>query len=378
MLYSETGTLPDAESSALGVFSRSDFAYDPRRNPRRVAVSASGAVRQVTDRSWDESGRPVCTALRMNPDAFGQDPGACAHTTPGGQGPDRIGRNHYDPAGQLIRVEKALGTPLSQNYAKYEYSANGKRSAVTDANGNRAEMTYDAFDRQSRWIFPSNTPGAADPGDYEEYGYDLIGNRTSLRKRDGSILAYQYDNLNRVIRKTVPERAGLTAAQTRDVHYDYDHALGLQTKARFDHLDGEGVSTWYDGFGQVATVSSSMGGAVRYVACYYDDAGNVHSLTHPDGAAFVSDHDALGRVASTYEHRSAASVDDLIVRFGYDAGGSRHAVVRGAGAGGFYTIFYRDPMQRPTIVANDFPSAPDLAIELGVTTRLGKRAWAGR
>jgi YD repeat-containing protein len=76
---------------------------------------------------------------------------------------------------------------------------------VTDANGNRAELSWDGFDRQKRWIFPSTGApgkpplGQPDPADYEEYLYDLVGNRTSLRKRDGSTLAYVYDNLNRVI-----------------------------------------------------------------------------------------------------------------------------------------------------------------------------------
>ena len=77
------------------------------------------------------------------------------------------------------------------------------------------------------------TAGAVNAADYEEYGYDAAGNRTSLRKRDGSVLTYSYDNLNRMILKIVPERAGLTAAQTRDVHYGYD-LRGLQTFARFD------------------------------------------------------------------------------------------------------------------------------------------------
>jgi YD repeat-containing protein len=66
-------------------------------------------------------------------------------------------------------------------------------------------MAYDAFDRLRRWILSSRTAtGAADPNDYEEYLYDASGNRTSLRKRDGSILSYQYDALNRMTAKIVP------------------------------------------------------------------------------------------------------------------------------------------------------------------------------
>ena len=56
---------------------------------------------------------------------------------------------------------------------------------------------------------------------------------------DGSVLTFQYDALKRMTAKIVPERSGLTAAQTRDVYYEYD-LRGLQTKARFDSLGGRG------------------------------------------------------------------------------------------------------------------------------------------
>jgi YD repeat-containing protein len=236
---------------------------------------------------------------------------------------------------------------------------------VIDANGNRAEMSYDGFDRLRRWTFPSNAPGNANPADYEEYDYDLVGNRTKLRKRDGSELGYQYDNLDRVIRKVVPERPGLDPVHTRDVFYAYDHALGLQTHARFDSLDGEGVATWYDAFGQPTTVLLNMGGVGRYVSYYHDDAGNLRSLGHPDGAAFVSDHDSLGRVTATFEHRSPASMDDYLIRYWYNPAGNRLSAVRGANSGGFYTVWYRDGLERPTTLANDLPgTANDAPVEL--------------
>ena len=69
--------------------------------------------------------------------------------------------------------------------------------------------------------------------DYETYTYDPNGNRVSFTKRDGSRLAFVYDALNRMTRKTVPSRIDLAPAQTRDVFYEYD-LRGLQTKARFD------------------------------------------------------------------------------------------------------------------------------------------------
>ncbi|HYD37933.1 MAG TPA: hypothetical protein VEA60_09990, partial [Allosphingosinicella sp.] len=165
VLYSETGTIPDATSTTLSVFSRSDFTYDAKRNAIRAAVSASGTVHKVADKSFDDQGRLVCSAIRMNLAALpaASATAACSLGTQGSQGRDRITRNVWDAAGQLLKVQKAFGTPLQQDYAAYDYTPNGRRKAVTDANGNRAEMTWDGHDRQKRWIFPSNTPGVANP-----------------------------------------------------------------------------------------------------------------------------------------------------------------------------------------------------------------------
>jgi YD repeat-containing protein len=56
-------------------------------------------------------------------------------------------------------------TPLRQDEATYEYDLDGRRTAVTDANGNRAELRYDGLGRQSCWIFPSKTNVGAVDGD---------------------------------------------------------------------------------------------------------------------------------------------------------------------------------------------------------------------
>ena len=101
------------------------------------------------------------------------------------------------------------------------------------------------------------TAGSANASDYEQYGYDANGNRTSLRKRDASTLTYSYDALNRMSVKVVPSRSGLTAAQVRDVYYDYD-LRGLMLKARFDSLSGDGVTSTYNGFGELTSSQLTM------------------------------------------------------------------------------------------------------------------------
>jgi RHS repeat-associated protein len=256
----------------------------------------------------------------MNPDGWGTR--LADKCVPGPPHPvhgfDRISKTVYDAAGRVTEIWDGVGTPLQRREAHYTYNSNGQKTSLTDARGFLAEMKYDAFDRQSLWMFPSKTtPGAADQSDYEQYGYDSDGNRTSLRKRDGSVLTFHYDALDRMTAKIVPERAGLAAVHTRDVHYDYD-LRGLQTKARFDSPSGEGVTNVYDGFGRLVSSTSNMGGVARTVGNVYDSDGNRNRIDHPGGAFFTYLLDGLGR--PTWLH---AQGNDPITGFTYDGLGRR-------------------------------------------------------
>ncbi|HYJ83641.1 MAG TPA: RHS repeat-associated core domain-containing protein, partial [Allosphingosinicella sp.] len=302
------------------VVTRSDIQYDVMGRKVGESTSGGGQVATMTEYGYDGAGRLKCIAQRMNPDVWAYAlPNKCVPGTPHPVfGPDRITRHSYTLQGDLEKVEKAVGTGLQQVYARYEYTPNGKQKAVIDANGNRAEMSWDGLDRQKRWIFPSKTAtGSVDVSDYEEYSYDENGNRTRLRKRDGSELTYQYDDLNRMTVKVVPSRSDLTAAQTRDVYYDYD-LRGLQTRARFDSLSGEGVTNIYNGFGQLVSSSSDMGGVARTVGNLYDPNGNRIRVIHPDNSFFTYDQDGLDRPTLIRENGG-----DPIATSIYDAAGRR-------------------------------------------------------
>jgi YD repeat-containing protein len=179
--------------------------------------------------------------------------------------------------------------------------------------------------RQDRWTFPSTTrpaawndatpatalatAGSVNASDYEGYGYDAAGNRLSLRKRDGLTLTYSYDNLNRLLVKTVPERAGLDPTHTRDVYYGYD-LRNAQLYARFDNaaVNADGVTNVYDAFGRLTSSALRMDGVSRAVASLYREDGVRTRITHPGGAPFTYTYDAAGRPTGVY-----ASADTSIV-----------------------------------------------------------------
>jgi RHS repeat-associated protein len=316
--------------SGFTVFTVVDTVYDAMDRKVREAVSGSGAAAGVTEYGYDTLGRLKCTAVRMNPAVWATPlPDACAGGAAGSFGPDRITYNSYDAAGQPLSATEAYGTALARTEATYTYNLNGQKTSLTDARGYRAEMTYDGHGRQARWIFPSKTAtGTADASDYEEYAYDPNGNRTSARKRDGSVLGFQYDALNRVTVKVVPERSGLSAAQTRDVYFDYD-LRGLQTKARFDSLSGEGLTVGYDGYGRATSSSMNLGGATRTLSYQYDRSGGRTELTWPDAVKASFAYDGLSRMTGVLE--GALGSGTALAAIGYDDRGQRASMTRRSG-----------------------------------------------
>jgi len=327
----ETGTIPSATSSTLTVFAQTDTTYDSRRYPVREALSSAGAAYQVTDNAYSDRGQAICVTTRMNLASLPAD--ACTLGTPGTQGADRITKNIYDNAGQLVQVRKAVATTFEQAYATYSYTGNGKQEYLVDANGNRAKMAYDGFDRLLNWIFPSATlppaynpstqanalatAGALNTADYEQYGYDAVGNRLTMRKRDGRVIGYSYDALNRILLKDLP---GGTAS---DVYFGYD-IPGHELYARFASPSGAGLTNTYDGFGRLTSAASNLDGTARTFSYRYDADGNRTRDTHPDGNYFVYVYDALDRPIAIQENGSTQ-----IVSIAYDNQGRRSGDARG-------------------------------------------------
>ncbi len=141
----ETGELAAWQSEAAApsawtgftVLSSVETSYDAMsRKLKDVVKGNTGTIISVTQYSDDALGRPDCTAVRMNAAIYASLPAsACTLGTEGTQGPDRITKNVYDAASQLLKVQKAVGTPIAQDYVTYTYTANrySGRSIITTA-----------------------------------------------------------------------------------------------------------------------------------------------------------------------------------------------------------------------------------------------------
>jgi RHS repeat-associated protein len=353
------------------IFQTKEATYNAAGQKLTEFVKGSdGVIVTASQQSYDILGRLECAAVRMNPAVYGSLPAsACTLSVAGANGPDRITRNLYDAAGQLVQVRRAVGTPIEQAYTTYGYSGNGKPTVVVDANGNRMTLGYDGFDRQTSWTFPSSTalsgaarvsftaatPAAAlslagpvNASDYEQYGYDANSNRTSLRKRDGSTLTFAYDALNRLTAKYVPARAGVPASATRSVFYGYD-MRGLQISARFDSAAGaDGTTTTYDGFGRITSSTSSYSGVSKSLSYVYDSNSNRTRMIFPDGQFVNYYRDGLNRLYY-------ADLNSAVPLFypPYDSLGRNYALYRWSGGWANPTSIGFDPASRVTSLTHD-------------------------
>lgn len=338
----QADTVTPSAWAGFTIFQTIDTTYDGMDHKIREIVSSGGARFAITDYTYDNIGRLQCTLVRMNKTLFASPPAtstSCTAWTAGTDGPDRITKNIYDAAGELVQVRKGVGTALEQANVTYgwlnpatnqiepRYTPNGKKEYIVDANGNKAKLEYDGLDRQSKWIFPSKTrptafnpanettalttAGAINAADYEQYAYDANANRTSLRKRDGQTIGFTYDALNRMTLKDIP---GGTAS---DVYYKYD-LRNLQLYARFGSATGQGLDSGYDNAGRLTSTSINMGGTARLLSYLNDADGNRTRLTYPDSNYVTFDYDNLERMTLIKE--SGATTVGTIV---YNSRGER-------------------------------------------------------
>ena len=150
--------ITDADWTAMAVLQQVETGFDANNRPTTARFIAGGATHSLTQTSYDALGRPECVAQRMNPAAFSSLPAsACTLGTEGSFGPDRIARNVYDAAGQIVQGRVAVGTGDEAAEATVSYTSNGFPRYLIDGNGNRAEFRYDGHDRLTRWVWQGSS-----------------------------------------------------------------------------------------------------------------------------------------------------------------------------------------------------------------------------
>ncbi len=292
----ETIEPKDWASYGFTLVSTQIITYDDLgRKASEKTVAAGADVSPVTEYAYDAYSRPKCVAKRFagNVSHTGAITDTVACSGAGGVNPDRITTYDYeDTFGNALAEHRAVGTVDEQIYVTNGYDASGRLTDQTDANSNRTHLDYYPDGRLQTMYFPDKvTKGSYSATDKESYGYDLNGNRTTLTKRDGRILTYDYDALNRVIYKHTGTTAG-------DVITEYD-LLNLKATDLFS--TGKGITTNFDGFGELVDETSNVSGAAYTVHNNYDKNGNRTKVVYPDGKFFTYTYNGLDQSSELFE-----------------------------------------------------------------------------
>ena len=285
----------------------------------------------------------------------------------------------YDLAGQVSCIwhggtsttaPTSCGTPNPSSYAGsgsflYEvnsYSPNGKLLTQLDADNNSTQMTYDGVDRLLQVTFPSKTQasGGTDASDVEIYTYDSNDNRLSDTRRDGQVINFQYDALNRMTVKQLP---GATSGW---VYYGYDLAGRLKYAQFGSSATGSpGITYGFDTAKRVTSESNNLSGTARAMTYQYDLSGNRTVVTWAtDGNYLNYDFDGLNRVSAIREN-GATSGAGVLASYSYDNLSHRTGITRGNGTS---TGLQYDLASRLTVLTQTVAnSSQNLTVNLAYT-----------
>lgn len=312
-------------------------------------IDPQGNYQTLKQFSYDDRDRVQCEAVRMNASnliPYASPISACDLGIKGEHGYDRITRYEYDKQDNILKITKAYGTEWQQDYATFTYRGYSRTSA-TDANGNYTKYEYDNLNRLEYIYYPSKTQkGVENRDDYEKFSYDLNDNRTSWRRRNGKLITYKYDALNRLEIKESP-------SPEPHVYYQYE-LTGVSTNTTFSGFPSvgtcnrQGICNAYNGFGELIRSVNTMLGSNRTLTYKNDKNGNRDYLYHPDGAYFRYIYNKVDQPTRIEANGS------LLITANYAALGHLDSVERNASRNGAKTTFKYNGIGRLELLKQDF------------------------
>ena len=213
----------------------------------------------------------------------------------------------YDGRGLVTKETNALGAVTA-----YTYDGNGNLVSKKDADGYETKYTYNALD----FVTQINYNG----GKQASYRYNKVGELVEMEDWTGTT-SFEVDLLRRITQVT--DRKGNV------VEYGYDE-VGNQTS--IDYPDGTGVDYAYDLLGQLKTVTEDDGRATAYT---YDGMGRVVRMEYPHGWVEDYVYDSIGqllRVDDTDPTRKDMKQQKHVYKYD-DCGNMVYEYMRGNGTG---------------------------------------------
>ncbi|MDR6841232.1 RHS repeat-associated core domain-containing protein [Pseudoxanthomonas sacheonensis] len=268
------------------------YSLDLAGNRLQEDTKDPGSVlKRTLSRVYNQLGQLQTQAdAQANPTDFTYDANGNTNTVTDALG--RVTDNDYDPLNRLSRALQNVGGINAET--KFQYDAQDNLTQVTDPKGLNTTYTYNGLGDLTQLVSPDTGTTT--------YTFDSAGNRISkLDANDPEPHTYLYDALNRLISVFYSTTSGGTSP---DVRYTYDIVNSecatdeTFAKGRLTAAHAEATLKYcYDRFGNLTRKVQSIGGRTFVLRYAYTKAGQLQSVTYPDGAVADYVRDAQGRVA---------------------------------------------------------------------------------
>ncbi len=186
----------------------------------------------------------------------------------------RVTDSDYDPLNRLTRTLQDVGGTNVET--KFSYDTLDNLTKVVDPKGLETGYAYNGLTDLTRLTSPDT--GITD------YTYDNAGNRKAQTDARGVITTYNYDALNRLTRITYPD-VGLSTSYIYDA---INTVCGTEENVAIGRLsrmtDASGSTDYcYDRFGHLTRKVQTIGSRAFSLRYAYTKAGQLRSVTYPDG-----------------------------------------------------------------------------------------------
>ncbi|MCM3292507.1 wall-associated protein WapA [Paenibacillus sp. MER 180] len=199
---------------------------------------------------------------------------------------------HFDPLGNLIAETNGRGM------AQHTYDENGRLIRKGDFNGSVIQYEYDAWDRIIKEKFGSRSNRVV---------YNDAANTKTTFDGENNGMRETYDIMGRVIKKEEIKSSGQEVLLAR---YEYDYAGNVKVAYDGNH----NVTKYeYDVLGRLIAVTDAEGKTTRY---RYNLSGDMVEVKYADGNTVQKRYDGIGRLLEQTDPNKQGK------RFYYDGNGS--------------------------------------------------------
>lgn len=337
-------------------------------------------LKRTLSRVYNQLGQLQTQAdAQAHPTGFTYDANGNTNTVTDALG--RIADNDYDPLNRLSRTLQNMGGINSET--KFAYDAQDNLTQATDPKGLNTAYTYNGLGDLTQLASPDT--GITD------YTYDSAGNRASQTDARGKLSIYSYDALNRLTGIVYPN-ISYNIVYTYDSNQSVCATGETFSQGRLTKLaDASGTTQYcFDRFGNLVRKVQTTNAKVFTVRYAYTLAGQLSSVTYPDGAIASYVRDAQGRTTQVNVQRAGAASEVLLNQASYHPFGPvagwtygngrqllrplnqnyQPTAVEDASAGGLSVGFAYDPVGNLTQLTPAASSTPLVKFDYDALSRL--------